>query len=611
MLLGLIAGDATGQSSWGVVTGGVQSSVVRDRIWDSPSADAPTLLYPMKLGESNRSPFGGIFLRSGYDRRLSYYGSVQFLRKGLYNPFEGLDATADYISTSQALEVRVANWLSAGVGFEAASLRASDNWGELSPASLDFGLYGNLILATPINGLSAKVDFLGGIKQVFSLNYPTTNYPESENYFNEVVGVSLLLDPWKTRRDRRRPYKDKAPLLEWDSYRFVDHPNLNGVINAKDEIELRLKVRNAGKGVATKVVAIAKLEGQTQGLRIKRQKIRLGRDLMPGETDEVIVEVASGGNTKDGEVAIVVDVRGGAGLSVNGGPHIHRVETRKSAPFIEVVDHHDFHDVWRRSRHYTEKVIITNKGNAPWEKGKVRLNVDCDCYLGSGMKRGVHIDHLAPGETKQLEFQVMINPECEKSAVAVQLVFEGLSKDEFLPWSVNQPVRTGSGNVIVEPNNEQWEPYTPIRVGDVECSVSGDLTEIRKIEVVKLRLVESQNCAKDMAALQMDMKWMAQAAKSAIFRLGTFDLVEEDTDEIVEQWKKEMSGIYSPDSNGNNWGELTTPQGYLELYCVCRNSFDYWGIRLTSYTTGRKVLQCEGRVEDIELLIKAIHDKLR
>ena len=64
MLLGLIAGDATGQSSWGVVTGGVQSSVVRDRIWDSPSADAPTLLYPMKLGESNRSPFGGIFLRS-------------------------------------------------------------------------------------------------------------------------------------------------------------------------------------------------------------------------------------------------------------------------------------------------------------------------------------------------------------------------------------------------------------------------------------------------------------------------------------------------------------------------------------------------------------------
>ena len=610
MLLGLIAGDATGQSSWGVVTGGVQSSVVRDRIWDSPSADAPTLLYPSQLGESNRSPFGGIFLRSGYDRRLSYYGSVQLLRKGLHNPFERLDATADYISTSQALEVRVASWLSAGVGFEAASLRASDNWGELSPASLDFGLYGNLILATPINGLSAKVDFSGGVKQVFSLNYPTPNYPDGEEYFNEVVGVSLLYDPWKRRRDRRRPYKGKIPLLEWDSYRFIDH-NSNGVINANEEVQLKLTVRNAGNGVATKVVAHVDLEGQSKGLKIKRKKIKLGRDLMPGATENVFVDVASGGNLSDGEVDIVVDIRGRAGLSVNGGAYTHRVETRKSAPFIQVVDDIDFHDVWRRSRHYSEKIVIKNTGNSAWEKGKVRLKIDCKCYLDAEAKKGVSIDRLEPDESMQFEFTVSINPECQKSAVGVQLVFEGLSKTEFLPWSVNQPIRTSAGIVIREPNNEEWRPSIPIAAGDVRCSINGELAEVKKIQVVHVRIDESQNCAKDPDALEADMNGMIQAMISAILGYATFDLVTSDTDKILEQWRKEMSGIYSPDGNSNDWGGLKTPQGYLTLSCFCQNSFDYWAVRLTSYSTGQILLESSGRVEDIEPLIKAIHERVR
>ncbi|MDD4847637.1 MAG: caspase family protein [Bacteroidales bacterium] len=128
----------------------------------------------------------------------------------------------------------------------------------------------------------------------------------------------------------------KPPILDIvaGSVQFVD-PSGNNAIDAEEQCQIMMKVRNSGMGDGIGLKAQIEISGSTDGITVKNQEIGT---IKVGETKDISFPVNASMHTVDGRVSINVSVDEPNGLGTD--KVLLNIDTKKFvAPWLSVVDY--------------------------------------------------------------------------------------------------------------------------------------------------------------------------------------------------------------------------------------------------------------------------------
>ena len=364
----LSATVAHGQNSFGVSIGLNRTSVLRGILPSANETEADTSLFPLVLGEQKLSMGGGLYGCLQLNRQLTYHGELNFSRQGLYNPYENLNANADYITAPQILRCQILKMVSLGMGVRPAWKLRSENWGPLVlKETVDWSLLGSIFIETPLNGLSISGRYTYGLTGFTNVEFgPLSGIEESREYVHSAFNVALHYDPFALRRN----YRNKPPNLEFGKVEFFDNDG-NKTINAEEDSRLTIEVKNSGFGIAEGVIAYLTFTGQVEGLKLPK-KVKI-ENIKPEKAVTFDIPISSNRETTDGALEVVIDLVEPNGFNPISGPITVSIDTREfDAPRIEVVDT-NIPQLWRKGDRINVSLMVQNTGTGVAEKVELEL----------------------------------------------------------------------------------------------------------------------------------------------------------------------------------------------------------------------------------------------
>ena len=586
--------SANAQIQWGVSSGINQSQVVKGILTSPSPQQADTALFPNALGELKRAASGGIFLRGRLSRNVSYLGELQFSRKGLYNPYEELNANLDYISLPQTLQFGTNRALSIGVGAEASWLLNYENWGALVPSDeVDWAALGSVFYQTPIQGLMLSARYSRGLSGFVNVGFsPQSGVTASRDYDNAVLQLSVLWDPLA----KARSYKNKPPILKIEDWAFSDAGG-NNVINAEEAASVDFVLKNDGFGSADGVVAYVTMSGSTEGISCPK-KIKIG-SIKPDKTTRVSVPLRADRETVDGQIELAIDVVEPDGFNPSSGPLKLSIQTQKfDAPNIEVVDF-DAPEVWLRNSKIKLTLLVQNTGSGAAERIEMSLNSPQAVFQDP--RESVRVKRMIPGETRQLEFDFMIpTRDYKKDELELELVLEekhGKYASNWVQSFVLEQLLESGDAMVVEGQKEDNSVTTSSLSKDIIFNQFDRQDTIQRIFVCAN---DGENCFGEPS----DGQDIASSVESLL--LGEYDILERRYfEQILDEQKLAISGLVLEETavelgcNAGSQGILFVEEGCLDgertviLKLVgCQSSEVYWtcmGIGASAFETIARV----------------------
>ena len=589
----LSATVAHGQNGFGVSIGLNRTSVLRGILPDATEAEADTSLFPLVLGEQKLSIGGGLYGYLQLNRRLTYHGELNFSRQGLYNPYENLNANADYVTAPQILRCQIFKMVSLGMGVRPAWKLRSENWGPLVlKETVDWSLLGSMFIETPLNGLSISGRYTYGLTGFTNIEFgPLSGIEESREYVHSAFNVALYYDPFALRRS----FRNNPPNLEFGQVEFFDNDG-NQTINAEEDSRLTIEVKNSGFGIAEGVIAYLTFAGQVEGLKLPK-KVKI-ENIKPEKAVTLDIPILSNRETTNGALDVTIDLVEPNGFNPISGPITVSIDTREfDAPRLEVVDT-SIPQLWRKGDQINVALMVQNTGTGVAEK--VELQMTSNKTLYQDPRESVIIKKLPPGASKALSYTFMIPSEFKKPKVDLELLINERYDEYGINWKESFEVEqtsTSGGAVVIESLEEDDEMDVAFLPQDITFNKYDRQDTISRIFVCPK---PGQDCL----GAEKDGEDLASTAESLL--LGEYDILERRYfEQILEEQRRAASGLFLEETavelgcNSGSQGILFVEEGCLDgkrtilLKLVgCQSSEIYWsclGISATALETITKV----------------------
>lgn len=201
------------------------------------------------------------------------------------------------------------------------------------------------------------------------------------------------------------------------SLRFTDNDG-NQAIDANELCHLEFSLKNSGFGDGLNLVARIQASGSTQGLRIDN-RVNLVRVPKSGTTNYRI-PIQADMNTAQGNVSVKVSIEEPNGF--NPPEFALDIETRAfQSPMVKVADFSLSGDgILKPLAKFDLQVLVQNTGQGVAKDISTGLKLPENVMLldGEEMQR---ISQLMPGETRNLNYSVIINSKYSLSTVPISM----------------------------------------------------------------------------------------------------------------------------------------------------------------------------------------------
>jgi hypothetical protein len=204
--------------------------------------------------------------------------------------------------------------------------------------------------------------------------------------------------------------KIEPPLLSFvpGSVQFLDVDG-NNTINANEESAVLFELKNSGTGDGLNLKVLLSATGTTAGVRI--QASQSIANVSKGGTTKYKLALPSGMDTQDGKIVLKLEVEEPNGF--NSESVELEIATKKfAAPNIVVPDYTVFSADGSTNlelKHpFSLQLLVQNTGQGLAKNVNYRLILPENVFFIAGEESGSFIT-LNPGETKSLEFQLVMN----------------------------------------------------------------------------------------------------------------------------------------------------------------------------------------------------------
>jgi len=269
------------------------------------------------------------------------------------------------------------------------------------------------------------------------------------------------------------------------SLRFTDSDG-NQAIDARELCHLEFSLKNTGFGDGLNLIARIQTSGSTQGIRMEN-RIPLSRVAKSGTT-EYRIPIQADMNTAQGTLMIKVDIEEPNGF--NPPEFSLDVETRAfQSPFVKVADFSLSGDgILKPMAQFDLQVLIQNTGQGVAKDISTNFKLPENVMLLSG-EEIQRIPQLLPGETRNLNFSVIINAKYSSSTVPVSMGIRESYGKYSESWSqsftMNQQM-AAPRKLVVE---AQAQEKVNIEVGSLKSDVDRNIPKTSKSNPNRLALI--------------------------------------------------------------------------------------------------------------------------
>jgi hypothetical protein len=204
--------------------------------------------------------------------------------------------------------------------------------------------------------------------------------------------------------------KVEPPILDFvvGSLQFKDADG-NNAINANEQCSIDFQLQNTGTGDGLNLKAMVKIVGSSSGISIASATpiAVCGK----GKTVSYSIPVSSNMNTVDGKIEISIDVEEPNGFN----PPVMRLEidTKKfAAPAVSIVDQivfsKDGTTILELRKNFSLQLLVQNTGQGNAKSVVLKLPLPENVLAVNGDEITT-IGDLAPGETRSVEFELIMN----------------------------------------------------------------------------------------------------------------------------------------------------------------------------------------------------------
>jgi hypothetical protein len=269
--------------------------------------------------------------------------------------------------------------------------------------------------------------------------------------------------------------KIEPPILEIEhgSLRFVDQDG-DQAIDANEACAIEFTLRNSGQGEGLNLSARLSGSGSATGITFA-SATPLEKVPVNG-TRNCRIPVTAGMGTVDGQVEFRLEVEEPNGFNTDA--ITLDIATRKfAAPQIEVVDHTvyatDGSSNLVLKRPFSVQLLVQNTGQGAATGVSYNLNHPENTFITSGEEAG-SLGTLAPGETRSLEFEMILNAKYTAADLPLQLElkesYDRYSKDWSGRFTLNQAL--AQQRMAIESKPQQ---ITQVEVASLRSDVDKDI----------------------------------------------------------------------------------------------------------------------------------------
>ncbi len=275
----------------------------------------------------------------------------------------------------------------------------------------------------------------------------------------------------------------KPPILDIisNTVQFVD-PNGNNAIDADETCFIRFKVENTGAGDAIDCIAKIGTVEQTKGLVFKDIKVP---SIKANEIKEIEMPISATDATMDANINLYVQVDEPHGFGT--APFSLQVDTRKFvAPLLQVVDFvasSDGGNLLKKKENFILQVLLQNTKNGTAKDVNVDISLPANVMLREPDKRSVRFSTMNGGDTKSLEYPLIVNQNYDSNEIPITLQI----KEKYGKYAENKTISLKleqelKQKIVVESNASQEQSYNkPIAslVSDVDKNIPVSKSENR------------------------------------------------------------------------------------------------------------------------------------
>jgi hypothetical protein len=232
--------------------------------------------------------------------------------------------------------------------------------------------------------------------------------------------------------------KVEPPLLSFvpGSVRFEDADG-NNAINADEACALVFEVRNTGTGDGLNLKGKVTAAGTTTALNLPAPQPL--ETVAKGTTRSCRIPFRSGRGTADGRVSLTLEVEEPNGF--NTDPVTLELETRRFlAPSVRVVDHTVFSTdgspTLALKRPFKLQLLVQNTGQGTATDVRYSLAIPANVFLSDGEQTAT-LGTLAPGETRSVELEMIMNAKFEGRTLALSMDLTEAMKQYATPWTAS------------------------------------------------------------------------------------------------------------------------------------------------------------------------------
>lgn len=281
--------------------------------------------------------------------------------------------------------------------------------------------------------------------------------------------------------------KIEPPILSVveGSLRFVDSDG-NRAIDANELCHLEFSLKNAGFGDGLNLVARIQTSGATQGIRLEN-RVNLARVAKSG-TANYRIPIQADMNTVQGNLSLKVSIEEPNGFSPED--FSLDIETRAfQSPMVRVADFTLSGDgVLKPMAKFDLQILVQNTGQGLAKDISTNLKLPENMLLLEGEENQM-ISKLQPGESRSLNYSVIINAKYSSSAVPISLSLRESYGKYAESWShsfaMNQQM-AAPRKLVVE---AQAQEKINIEAASLKSDVDRNIPKTSKVNPNRLALV--------------------------------------------------------------------------------------------------------------------------
>jgi len=213
--------------------------------------------------------------------------------------------------------------------------------------------------------------------------------------------------------------KVEPPILSLveGSLKFTD-VNGNNAIDAQEECSIQFALKNSGFGDGLNITALIQIQGSTTGILIEK-KMTLPK-IPVNNTTQILIPLSSDMNTQNGNITIKISVTEPNGFDVQ--PFSLNIETRSfQAPEVRITDFAiSGEGKLEALKPFTLQLMLQNTGQGCAENITTNITLPENILVLKG-EASQTFKRLEPGESRTLEYSLIINARYTASSVPVTL----------------------------------------------------------------------------------------------------------------------------------------------------------------------------------------------